>query len=124
MTWKVDRLCPQPCGCKRTSHQAEAWNQIDQELECSKSIVRIVWGVQCGQVPERVWALRNVSATAAMGGPSGAARAVQLLDKALALKEEWVGSPEHPSASSPGLHSLQALVGQLNQHGPSLRALA
>jgi hypothetical protein len=48
-------------------------------------------------VPERVWALRNVAATAAMSGAGGVARAVQLLDKALALKQEWVGSAEHPS---------------------------
>lgn len=52
-------------------------------------------------VPERVWALRNVAATAAMSGPAGVGRAVQMLDKAIGLKEEWVGGAEHPSAPLP-----------------------
>ncbi len=52
-------------------------------------------------VPERVWALRNVAATAAMSGPAGVGRAVQLLEKAIGLKEEWVGGAEHPSAPLP-----------------------
>ena len=50
-------------------------------------------------LPERIWALRNVAATLALGGPGELARARQLLEKALQLKQESVGgAAEHPSA--------------------------
>ncbi len=50
-------------------------------------------------LPERVWALRNVAATLALGGPGELSRARQLLEKALQLKEESVdGATEHPGA--------------------------
>ena len=50
-------------------------------------------------LPERVWALRNVAATLALGGPGELSRARQLLEKALQLKEESVKSAtEHPGA--------------------------
>jgi hypothetical protein len=52
-------------------------------------------------VPERVWALRNVGATLALGGPGERARARQMLEKAALLKAEWVGGKRHP-----GLHFL------------------
>lgn len=47
-------------------------------------------------IPERVWALRNVGSTSAMGGPEGRSRARKLLDQAIALKLELVGSIKHP----------------------------
>ena len=52
-------------------------------------------------LPERVWALRNVAATLALGGPGELSRARQLLEKALQLKQESVdGTTEHPGAGS------------------------
>lgn len=49
-------------------------------------------------LPERIWALRNVAATLALGGPGELARARQLLEKAVQLKQESVGgAAEHPS---------------------------
>ena len=47
-------------------------------------------------IPERVWALKNVGATQAMSGPEGRARARQLLERAVGLKRELVGSAKHP----------------------------
>ncbi len=48
-------------------------------------------------LPERVWAMRNVAATLALGGPGELSRARQLLEKALQLKQESVdGATEHP----------------------------
>ena len=48
-------------------------------------------------LPERVWALRNVAATLALGGPGELSRARQLLEKALQLKQVSVdGAAEHP----------------------------
>lgn len=49
-------------------------------------------------IPERVWALKNVGATQAMSGPEGRARARQLLERAVSLKRELVGSAKHPGA--------------------------
>ena len=58
-------------------------------------------------LPERIWALRNVAATLALGGPGELARARQLLEKALQLKQESVsGAAEHPGAPSPSLSAL------------------
>ena len=47
-------------------------------------------------VPERAWALRNVASTLALGGPGERARARTLLEKAVALKEQWLNDKEHP----------------------------
>ena len=47
-------------------------------------------------LPERVWALRNVAGTLALGGLGERARARRLLEEAVALKEEAVGNKEHP----------------------------
>ena len=47
-------------------------------------------------VPERVWALRNVGQTSAMGGRDGQLRARSLLERAIQLKEGFVGSANHP----------------------------
>ena len=47
-------------------------------------------------IPERVWALRNVGETSAMGGGNGVFRARSLLERALQLKESFVGSSRHP----------------------------
>lgn len=52
-------------------------------------------------VPERVWALRNVGSTLALGGPGERARARQMLEKAALLKADWVGGSRHPGAPSP-----------------------
>ena len=51
-------------------------------------------------IPERVWALRNVGETSAMGGKDGQNRARTLLERALLLKEEFVGSSKHPGRDS------------------------
>ena len=45
---------------------------------------------------ERVWALRNVGATLALGGPGEVARARQMLEKAALLKARWAGGQRHP----------------------------
>lgn len=47
-------------------------------------------------LPERVWALRNVGSTLSMGGPGEQARARQMLEKAVTLKQEWLADPRHP----------------------------
>ena len=52
-------------------------------------------------IPERVWALKNVGATQAMSGPEGRARARQLLERAVGLKRELVGSAKHPGRPPP-----------------------
>lgn len=50
-------------------------------------------------IPERVWALRNVGETSAMGGKEGRARARTLLERAVQLKQEFVGSSKHPGTA-------------------------
>lgn len=47
-------------------------------------------------VPERIWALKNVGSTLAMGGPASRPRARQLLERAVNLKRELVGGAKHP----------------------------
>lgn len=49
-------------------------------------------------VPERVWALRNVAGTLAMGGPGERSRARQLLEQAVILKQQFAGAPDHPGS--------------------------
>ena len=51
-------------------------------------------------VPEKVWALRNVGSTLAMGGAREQARARQLLEKAVVLKQQWLSDPRHPGGAS------------------------
>lgn len=48
-------------------------------------------------IAERVWALRNVAGTLAMGGPGERARARQLLEQAVQLKQQFAGAPDHPA---------------------------
>ena len=59
-------------------------------------------------LPERIWALRNVAATLALGGPGELARARQLLEKALQLQQESLGgAAEHPGAAPLSCHPHQ-----------------
>ena len=51
-------------------------------------------------VPERVWALRNVGSTLAMGGADEQARARQMLERAVVLKQQWLNNPRHPGEAS------------------------
>lgn len=67
-------------------------------------------------IPERVWALRNVAATSALGGPAGAARAVQLLQQAVKLKEDDLGDSYHPCL----LPELDAMAQAAAAAGPDL----
>ena len=60
-------------------------------------------------VPERCWALRNVAGALAMGGPGERARARELLEQAVLLKQRFAGAPDHPGA----LPELVALHGVL-----------
>ena len=46
---------------------------------------------------ERVWALRNVAGTLGIGGPGERARARQLLEQAVQLKQQAAGAADHPS---------------------------
>lgn len=45
---------------------------------------------------ERVWALRNVAGTLAMGGPGEREKARQLLEQAVVLKQQFAGRADHP----------------------------
>ena len=47
-------------------------------------------------IAERVWALRNVAGTLALGGPGERARARQLLEQAVQVKQQYAGAPDHP----------------------------
>lgn len=47
-------------------------------------------------VAERVWALRNVAGTLALGAPGELARARQLLEQAVKLKQQYADAPDHP----------------------------
>ena len=56
-------------------------------------------------VPERIWALKNVGSTLAMGGPASRPRARQLLERAVNLKREFVGDARHPGSPPMRLQS-------------------
>ena len=74
---------------------------LEEEWPDSSAIAaeRVAQREAATPLPERVWALRNVAATLALGGPGELSRARQLLEKALQLKEESVdGAAEHPGA--------------------------
>ncbi|KAK9815884.1 hypothetical protein WJX72_011277 [[Myrmecia] bisecta] len=60
-------------------------------------------------IPERVWALRNVAGTLAMGGEGEKARARKLLEQAVRLKQEFAGGPDHPGVL-PELDALAAVL--------------
>ncbi|PRW44890.1 apoptotic chromatin condensation inducer in the nucleus-like isoform X1 [Chlorella sorokiniana] len=60
-------------------------------------------------IPERCWALRNVAGTLSMGGPGERARARQLLEQAVQLKQQFAGAPDHPGVL-PELLPLAALL--------------
>lgn len=47
-------------------------------------------------LPERVWALRNVARTLALGGEGERSRARGLLEQAVGLKQVFCGAPSHP----------------------------
>ncbi|KAI7840808.1 hypothetical protein COHA_005454 [Chlorella ohadii] len=63
-------------------------------------------------IPERCWALRNVAGTLSMGGPGERARARQLLEQAVQLKQQFAGAPDHPGVL-PELLPLAALLGSV-----------
>ena len=51
-------------------------------------------------VPEKVWALRNVGTTLSLGGSASQLdRARQMLERAVVLKQQWLGDPRHPGRS-------------------------
>jgi uncharacterized coiled-coil protein SlyX len=60
-------------------------------------------------VPERVWALRNVAGSLALGGPGERARARALLEQAVLLKQRFAGGPDHPGVL-PELVALETLL--------------
>jgi hypothetical protein len=60
-------------------------------------------------VAERVWALRNVAGTLALGGPGERSRARQMLEQAVILKQKVADASDHPSVL-PELVSLVDLL--------------
>ena len=61
-------------------------------------------------IPERIWALRNVAGTLGLGAsPGERARARQLLEQAVLMKQRLAGAPDHPCAL-PELAALAALL--------------
>jgi hypothetical protein len=60
-------------------------------------------------IAERVWALKNVAGTLAMGGPGEKARARQLLLQAVHLKQQFAGAPDHPAVLPEVLALVQVL---------------
>ncbi len=65
-------------------------------------------------IPERVWALRNVARTLAMGGMGERTRARGLLEQAVGLKQVYCGGPDHPGAL-PELLSLYQLLSSVEE---------
>lgn len=47
-------------------------------------------------VPERVWALRNIAATMALGDWRSRDKARELYSKAIELQKEYLGDQKHP----------------------------
>jgi hypothetical protein len=45
-------------------------------------------------VPEQIWALRNAAAALALTGAPVKAR--EMMERAVQLKDDWVGDPESP----------------------------
>ena len=64
-----------------------------------RTALRVKEAEKAVPIPERVWALRNVAATSAMGGRDGQVRARGLLERAIHLKQGFVGSPQHPGTA-------------------------
>lgn len=60
-------------------------------------------------VAERVWALKNVAGTLAMGGPGEKVRAKQLLLQAVQLKQQFAGATDHPAVLPEVLALVQVL---------------
>lgn len=96
---------------------AEALVQEEWPDASESAAARVAQREATTPIPERVWALRNVAATSALGGPAGAARAVQLLQQALQLKEEDLGDSSHPCL----LPELEAMADAAASAGPELR---
>jgi hypothetical protein len=69
----------------------EEWPDED-EVRAARMAVR----EEATPVPERAWALRNVASTLALGGLGERARARNLLEKAVTLKELWLDDDQHP----------------------------
>ncbi len=68
-------------------------------------------------VPERVWALRNVAGTLALGGPGERGRARQLLERAVLLKQEFAGAPDHPGkVRETNTHQSSSQVGYMHNN--------
>ena len=62
-------------------------------------------------VTERIWALRNVAASLAIGNPGEVSRARQLLEQAVLLKQDLCDSKEHPAVLPEALMLLKVIRG-------------
>lgn len=47
-------------------------------------------------IPERVWALRNIASTMALGDRSSKVKARELFSNAIELQREYLGNQKHP----------------------------
>lgn len=79
---------------------AESLVQFEMPDRAEQAAIKLREIQESIPVPERIWALRNVGSTSALGGPEGRARARKLLDQAIALKRELVGGMQHPGLPS------------------------
>lgn len=101
----ISSLIPRPCTAKVLKAspvfglQAELAKRlvaIEIPDRSQRTALKLKEAEKSVPVPERVWALRNVGATSAMGGREGQIRARSLLERAIQLKEGFVGSAQHP----------------------------
>ena len=84
---------------RERARQAEfAAKLLEEEWPDAEEIraARIVDSDAKTPIAERVWALRNVAGTLAMGGPGERGRARQLLEQAVKVKQQFSGAPDHP----------------------------
>ena len=62
-------------------------------------------------VTERIWALRNVASSLAIGNPGEVARARQLLEQAVLLKQDMCEAKDHPAVFPEALMLLKVIRG-------------
>lgn len=63
-------------------------------------------------VTERIWALKNVASSLALGNLGEVARARQLLEQAVLLKQDMCGSSDHPAVFPEALSLLKVIRGR------------